>query len=125
MASVGQAYTGTEMPVRRRLHRSGYRFTLHRRDLPGRPDLVFTPRRKVIFVHGCFRHGQIYRNGRLPTSRVEYWSEKIDKNRARDARNVTDIQAMGWASCIVCRCETADPDSLKRRLARFLDGDSS
>ena len=124
MASVGQKNTEPEIAVRRLLHRSGYRYALHRRDLPGRPDLVFAPRRKVIFVHGCFWHGHGCRKGRLPTSRVEYWSEKIGKNTARDARNVSDLQAIGWASCVVRQCETADPEILRERLVRFLDGDS-
>ncbi len=125
MASVGHKDTGPEMTVRRLLHRMGYRYALHRCDLPGRPDLVFAPRPKVVFVHGCFWHGHGCRKGRLPTTRVEYWSEKIDKNRARDARNVNALQAMGWASCIVWHCETADTDTLKQRLVRFLDGVTS
>lgn len=112
------------MAVRRMLLGKGYRYALHRRDLPGRPDLVFAPRRKVIFGHRCFWHGHGCREGGLPTSRVDYWSEKIDKNRARDARGVTDLQAVGWA-IIVWQCETADPDSPKQRLVRFLDGDPS
>ena len=122
MASVGHKNTEPEMAVRRRLHRMGYRYGLHRRDLPGRPDLVFAPRRKVIFVHGCFWHGHECNKGRLPTSRVDYWSEKIEKNRARDARNVIDLKATGWEVCVVWECETADPETLVWRLVRFLDG---
>ena len=125
MDSVGQRNTGPEMAVRRLLHRTGYRCALHCRDLPGRPDLVFAPRRKVVFVHGCFWHGHGCRKGRLPASRIEYSSKKIDKNRARDARNVSDLRAMGWANCVVWQCETADPDLLKERLISFLDGHSS
>lgn len=125
MASVGQRNTGPEMAVRRLLHRMGYRYALHRRDLPGRPDVVFAPRRKVVFVHGCLWHGHGCRKGRLPTSRVEYWSEKIDKNKARDAQNVSALEAMGWGVCIVWQCETADRHALQDRLVRFLDGDSS
>ena len=123
MASVGQRNTGPEMAVRRLLHRLGYRYGLYRRDLPGRPDLVFTSRRKVIFVHGCFWHGHDCRRGRLPTSRVDYWSDKIDKNRARDARNVGDLEIQGWGVRIVWECEISDLDSLRRRLVRFLDGE--
>lgn len=121
MASVAQENTGPEMCVRRILHRLGYRYALHRRDLPGRPDLVFAPRRKVVFVHGCFWHGHTCRRGRLPTSRVKYWSEKISKNKARDANNVNDLRADGWDVCVVWECETAHADSLTRRLIRFLD----
>ena len=125
MASVGQRNTEPEMAVRRLLHSMGFRYALHRRDLPGRPDLVFAPRRKVVFVHGCFWHGHGCRKGRLPTSRVEYWSEKIDKNRARDARNVQDLESMGWAVCVVWQCETSNTESLKKHLIRFLDGGTS
>ena len=124
MASVGQRSTAPEMAVRRRLHRMGYRYGLHRRDLPGRPDLVFAARHKVIFVHGCFWHGHDCRKGRLPTSRVDYWSEKIDRNKARDARNIGDLAAKGWDVCVVWECETADPETLIPRLMRFLDGDA-
>ena len=113
------------MVVRRLLHRIGYHYALHRRDLPGRSDLVFAPRRKVVFVHGCFWHGHNCRKGRLPATRVDYWREKISQNRARDFRNVRDLEADGWQICIVWQCETTDPDLLTRRLTRFLDGDSS
>ena len=121
MASVGQKNTAPEMAVRRLLHGLGYRYGLHRSDLPGRPDLVFAPRHKVVFVHGCFWHGHDCRKGRLPSSRVHYWSQKIDDNRARDARNVGHLQADGWEICIVWECETSDLHSLGRRLVRFLD----
>ncbi len=125
MASVGQKNTEPEMVVRRLLHRLGYRYALHRRDLPGRPDLVFGPRRKVVFVHGCFWHGHHCHKGRLPASRVEYWSEKIENNRARDATNVSDLQAGGWEVRVIWECETAAPNSLRRRLIRFLNTDPS
>lgn len=125
MASVGQKNTGPEMAVRRLLHRLGYRYGLHRRDLPGCPDLVFRSRRRVVFVHGCFWHGHDCRKGRPPTSRVEYWSEKIGTNRARDARNVNDLEERGWEVCIVWECEVKDAASLRRRLVLFLDGERS
>ena len=125
MASIRQMNTAPEMAVRRGLHGMGYRYGLHRRDLPGRPDLVFASRRKVIFVHGCFWHGHNCRKGRLPTSRVDYWREKIETNRARDAKNVGDLEAKGWDVYIVWECETADTEKLVRRLVRFLDGDHS
>ena len=120
MASVRQKDTEPELAVRRLLHRLGYRYSLHRRDLPGSPDLVFGRRRKVVFVHGCFWHGHDCRKGRAPTSRVEYWTNKIAGNRARDEKNVSELRANGWEACIVWECETAAPDSLRRRLIRFL-----
>ena len=125
MASVRQKNTGPEMAVRRTLHRMGFRYSLHRRNLPGRPDLVFGPRHKVVFVHGCFWHGHDCRKGRLPSSRVAYWSEKVSKNKARDAGNVRDLADRGWKVCVVWECETADLDSLRQRLVRFLDGGAS
>ncbi len=121
MSSVAQKNTGPEMYVRRLIHRMGYRYALHRRDLPGRPDLVFAPRRKIVFVHGCFWHGHTCRKGRLPTSRADYWAERIGKNQARDASNISDLEADGWDVCIVWECEISDPDSLRRRLVHFLD----
>lgn len=123
--AVGQRDTRPEMAIRRLPHRSGYGHTLHCRDLPGRPDLVFAPRPKVVFVHGGFLHGHRCRKGRQPKSRVAYWSEKIDKDRVRDARNINHLRPIGWATCIVSRCKTSDHDSLKERLVRFLDGDST
>ena len=123
MRAVGQKNTEPEMVVRRLLHQLGYRYSLHRRDLPGRPDLVFVSKRKVVFVHGCFWHGHHCRNGRPPTSRLDYWSEKLSDNRARDQRNVNDLRANGWESCVVWECETRDPDSLLPRLIAFLEAE--
>ncbi|MXY89401.1 MAG: DNA mismatch endonuclease Vsr [Gammaproteobacteria bacterium] len=125
MAAVRQKDTGPEMAVRRLLHRMGYRYSLHRRDLPGRPDLVFRSRRKVVFVHGCFWHGHDCRKGRLPTSRLDYWKEKVSKNVARDARNIRDLIGKGWEVCVVWECEIAHMDSLRQRLVGFLEGELS
>src|SRR5712664_2810518 len=88
MKSVGTYHTGPELTVRRLLHRLGYRYRLHRRDLPGRPDIVFPGRRKAIFIHGCFWHGHDCSKGKLPKSRTEYWTAKIRANQDRDARAV-------------------------------------
>ena len=125
MASVRQKNTAPEMCVRRMLHRLGYRYALHRKDLPGRPDLVFAPRQMAIFVHGCFWHGHSCRKGKRPSSRVEYWNAKINNNKLRDERNVRDLQGDGWHVCIVWECETLDPEPLRRRLVRFLDSELS
>ncbi len=125
MASVGQANTAPEMLVRRMLHRLGYRYALHRRDLPGRPDLVFAPRRKVVFVHGCFWHGHECRKGRLPSSNVEYWTAKIARNRERDRSNVAELKASGWDVCVVWECETSNLESLQLRLVEFLEVERS
>ena len=83
--------------------------------------LVFAPRRKVVLVHGCFWHGHDCRNTRLPATRVEYWSAKIANNRARDARNIRDLEAAGWRVHVVWECETADLQPLACRLVDFLN----
>lgn len=84
MQSVGTVHTGPEMVVRRTLFALGYRYRLHRQDLPGKPDIVFAKKRKVIFVRGCFWHGHGCPKGRLPKSRLDYWGPKIERNRQRD-----------------------------------------
>ena len=124
MASVRQRDTGPEMIVRRLLHGLGYRYGQHRKDLPGRPDLVFAPRRKVVFIHGCFWHGHGCPKGRLPTSRVDYWGRKIAENKARDDRVLSALRACDWEPCVVWECETAVLDSLQGRLVRFLEDGS-
>ena len=123
MASVRQKDTAPELAVRRLLHGIGYRYGLHRRDLPGKPDLVFASRRKVIFVHGCFWHGHKCKRGRLPTSNVDYWNEKISRNKTRDHSNICDLRQLGWEVCVVWECETTDLDTLRKRVVSFLERD--
>lgn len=108
------------MAVRRLPHGMGCH-GLHRGDLSVRPGLVFASGREVLFVHGCFRHSHQCRKGRLPASGVDYWSEKIDRNTARDVRSA-GLEARRSDVCVVWESETADPHSLQRRLVRFLDG---
>lgn len=121
MRSVGTQDTGVEMAVRRLLHRLGYRYRLHRRDLPGTPDLLFPKKRKAIFVHGCFWHGHECRYGKLPKSRLDYWSPKIERNRERDRIRLEELRDLGWSPLIVWQCELKDLDSLKAKLVAFLD----
>lgn len=112
-----------EMAVRSLVHRLGYRFRLHAKDLAGKPDLVFRPRRKVIFVHGCFWHGHSdpsCLDGRRPKSRAEYWGPKLDRNIERDTAHVAALEAAGWKVLIVWECETKDALALAKRLRRFL-----
>lgn len=121
MRAVKAADTGPEMAVRRMVHRMGYRFRLHRRDLPGTPDLVFPRLRKVIFVHGCFWHGHdCARGARAPRTNAEYWRGKIARNRARDALHAVALKAQGWRSAVVWECELNNPPAVKKRLGRFL-----
>jgi DNA mismatch endonuclease, patch repair protein len=120
MASVKTANTGPEWTVRRLLHGSGYRYRLHVKTLPGKPDITFPGRRKAIFVHGCFWHAHGCAKGRAPKSRLDYWEPKLEANRARDGRNVAELRSLGWETLTVWQCETKEPDTLLRRLKDFL-----
>ena len=121
MASVGRVDTAPEMAVRRLLHGMGYRYGLHSRDLPGRPDIVFRSRRKVVFVHGCFWHGHECKKGRLPKTRDEYWRPKIGSNKARDEKNLRDLVELGWSVYVVWECETKSVEELSHKLNEFLE----
>ena len=120
MAAVRQRDTAPEMAVRRMLHGLGFRYRLHRRDLPGSPDLVFPACKKVIFVHGCFWHGHSCPKGALPKTRLEFWTTKIEKNKKRDAEALALLQTLGWQATIVWQCEISDRAGLIRRLVHFL-----
>lgn len=122
MSQVGSKDTKPEMIVRRALHRLGYRYRLHRRDLPGSPDLVFVSRRKVIFVHGCFWHGHGCRWGQLPKSRSDYWKNKVETNRERDTRNLAALSERGWEALTVWQCELKQPQVMLDRIVAFLGG---
>ena len=115
--------TKPEMVVRRLVHGMGYRYRLHRKDLPGKPDLVFGPRRKVIFVHGCFWHGHACPAGsKTITVREGYWTEKRCRNHDRDARAECDLTAAGWGVKVVWECDLRDVEAIAPRLRDFLDG---
>lgn len=120
MSRVRSKDTAPELTVRRLLHRLGYRFRLHAGHLPGRPDLWFPARRKVIFVHGCFWHGHDCPYGRLPKSRVEYWEDKIATNRRRDLERICQLSADGWSALVVWQCQTRDTPGLTATLVEFL-----
>lgn len=120
MQSVGTANTGPEMTVRRLLHRLGYRYRLHPRKLPGRPDIVFPGRLGAIFVHGCFWHNHGCVKGRAPKSKLDYWGPKLEANKERDARNEAGLRGLGWDVLTVWQCETADAEVLESTLAGFL-----
>lgn len=124
MATIRSKDTKPEMIVRRLVHALGYRYRLHRKELPGKPDLVFGPRKKVIFVHGCFWHQHDDPNcldGRLPKSRLDYWLPKLERNQQRDKSNQTSIEATGWQVLTIWDCETKDTASLAKKLRFFLD----
>lgn len=120
MAKIRAKDTKPELLVRRMVHRFGARYRLHRRDLPGTPDLVFNSRRKVIFVHGCFWHLHSCRDGRIPASRRDYWEPKLTRNKERDDAACAALQAMGWQVLVIWECETKDVAALEQRLRDFL-----
>jgi DNA mismatch endonuclease (patch repair protein) len=122
MQSVATRDTGPEMTVRRLLHGLGYRYRLHTKKLPGKPDIVFPGRKKAIFVHGCFWHGHGCTKGQLPKSHRDYWGPKLMTNKARDAEQVIALQSLGWSVLTVWQCETTISTTLTRRLVRFIEG---
>ena len=121
MGRIRGKNTGPELAVRRLAHRMGYRFRLHRRELPGRPDIVFASYRKVVLVHGCFWHRHPgCRFAYVPKSNAEFWHEKFDSNVERDARTLGQLTDLGWRSLVVWECETDDRSGLAGRLSEFL-----
>ncbi|MEZ2419248.1 very short patch repair endonuclease [Luteibacter sp. RCC_6_2] len=122
MQQVKGKNTRPEMLVRSLLHSLGYRFRLHRKDLPGTPDIVFPSRRLALFVHGCFWHGHGCRIGQLPKSRLEYWEPKIAANRERDERKESALLLAGWRVEVVWQCELGDLEKLTKRMQRLLGG---
>lgn len=123
MRAVKSGDTTPELVVRRLVHALGYRFRLHRRDLPGTPDLVLPRYNKAIQVHGCFWHRHACDAGRsMPATRVDYWNAKFARNVARDRRNQRALRQLGWSVLVVWECQTraANRGSLERRLTRFL-----
>jgi DNA mismatch endonuclease (patch repair protein) len=121
MARIKSHGTKPEMIVRRAVHALGFRYRLHRRDLPGCPDLVFSRRRKVIFVHGCFWHRHTCSLARrVPITRQEYWGPKLKRNVERDQAALKGLAEMGWESLTVWECETTDLARLSKRLTAFL-----
>jgi len=106
MRAVRSLDTRPELIVRSLLHILGYRFRLHRKDLPGSPDLVFPSRKKIIFVHGCFWHGHACkRGGRQPKTNSDYWQAKIARNRARDSVSLVTLKESGWEVMVVWECQ--------------------
>ena len=121
MRAVKSRDTKPELKVRRMLHGLGYRYRLHRKDLPGKPDIVFPSRRCLIFVHGCFWHGHDCKRGdRRPARNAEYWSKKIDRNVERFCEQQALLVDQGWRVLTLWECELKDEQTLIDRLRRFL-----
>lgn len=123
MQAVKSKDTKPEWVVRRLLHRMGFRYRLHRKDLPGKPDIVFGSRRKAIFVHGCFWHWHGCPKGQLPKSRIDYWQPRLAQNVKRDRTKIEQLEAMGWQVLVVWQCETKDIEMLRPRLRDFVQDD--
>jgi DNA mismatch endonuclease (patch repair protein) len=121
MARIGPRDTAPEMRVRRLLHGLGYRYRLHARNLPGKPDLVFPSRRRILFVHGCYwhRHPRCPR-AFSPASRVDFWERKFEATRARDSRVICELENCGWRVMVVWECEIRKLDELAERMIDFL-----
>jgi DNA mismatch endonuclease (patch repair protein) len=121
MRLIRKVNTKPELRVRQVAHALGFRFRLHRKDLPGTPDVVFPRLRKVILVNGCFWHQHPgCRLARLPKTRLKYWLPKLERNLQRDAEKLRALAAAGWAALVVWECETKDGEALAERLRRFL-----
>ena len=125
MSRIRSVDTKPEMIVRRLVHSLGYRYRLHGKGmkLPGRPDLIFMSRRKIVFVHGCYWHlhdDPSCKRGNRPKSRTDYWGPKLEGNRARDVRNIRALEEAGWSVMVVWECETKDIEALAGRVVHFL-----
>lgn len=122
MAKIRSKDTKPELKLRRALHAIGYRYRLHDRNLPGRPDLVFSGRRKVIFVNGCFWHGHDCPVGsRLPKTNTAFWAEKRRRNQERDVLQRSQLRDMGWTYVDVWECEVAANAQIVQEVRAFLD----
>lgn len=122
MSRIRSKDTTPELLVRSMLHCMGYRFRLHRKDLPGKPDIVLPKYRAIIFVHGCFWHQHTTCNeGRIPDTRREYWKEKLTRNVNRDKKNQSKLKSKGWKTVVIWECEVEKyPDKVQKRLLRLL-----
>lgn len=120
MRRVRSVDTTPELAVRRIVHRLGFRYRLHTKDLPGKPDMVFRRLRKVIFVNGCYWHQHSCEAAKRPTSNRGYWNLKLDRNLERDKKNRRILKSRGWDILTVWECETRNCERLERALSRFL-----
>ncbi len=126
MARVRRKDTMPELIVRRLLHSMGYRFRLHRKDLPGKPDIVLPRHRAVVFCHGCFWHAHTAcARGTPPATNTDWWVKKLERNVSRDRRNRNDLETSGWKVLVVWQCQLQDEAALRSILERFLSGDKT
>jgi len=121
MSRIASKNTKPELQVRRLAHALRYRYRIHVSELPGKPDLVFSSRKKAIFVHGCFWHQHPdCREGRIPDTRKSYWQPKLERNVDRDRKHIQDLKRLGWKVLVVWECEVHDAEKLEPKLTAFL-----
>ena len=120
MRAIRSKNTLPELAVRSLVHKLGYRFRLHRSDLPGKPDLVFPGRHKVMFVHGCFWHSHGCKKGLVPKSNRDFWLPKLRRNKERDRENLKALAQLDWEALEIWQCELKDSRTLVKRVERFL-----
>ncbi len=121
MSRIGGKNTAPELRVRRLLHALGFRFRLHRDDLPGKPDIVLPRHRKIVLVHGCFWHGHSgCSRATLPTTNTPFWEKKIGGNKTRDRRVRRELRALGWKVLVLWQCQLKSVEVLTNRLLGFL-----
>jgi DNA mismatch endonuclease (patch repair protein) len=120
MGRVKGRNTAPERLVRSILHRMGYRFRLHRADLPGKPDIVLPRHRVAVFVHGCFWHVHTCKRSSVPATNSKFWAEKLARNAERDRRNLEQLSNRGWRPLVVWQCETRSAEQLQDKLRTFL-----
>jgi len=122
MRAIKSKDTKPEMVVRRLLFSKGFRYRLHDKTLPGKPDIIFKSKNKIIFVHGCFWHGHDCKRGsRIPKKNREYWTQKIRKNVIRDSKHLSDLKALGWDILILWECELKELEAIELKLKEFLE----
>lgn len=120
MGSVRTRDTAPELIVRQILHAEGFRFRLHRPDMPGKPDIILPKHRAIVFVHGCFWHAHDCYRGAAPTSNTDFWAKKRQSNIERDRLQQQQLQSLGWRVLVIWECETKDREQLRFRLRHFL-----
>ena len=117
MGRIRSRNTSVELTVRSLLHRLGYRFRLHRKDLPGKPDIILPKHKTVIFVHGCFwHHHNECKYAYTPKTRVIFWENKFRENKKRDSKNKNELEAIGWNVIVIWECELDNPESVAMKL---------
>ena len=119
MARIRSGDTQPELVVRCYLHARGFRFSLHKAALPGKPDIVLPKYRAAVYVNGCFWHGHSCKDGRRPRSNTAYWEKKLDRNLRRDQATEEQVVALGWKRIVMWGCESKNPDALERLVAEI------